>query len=175
LLTEDSLSLKKELDIDAMKPEKTSWSSFSIGNFECIQNNKVLIGIKFHESQVKYAIYIFDTKNLTFNLISEVNTHTRETNRYFETRAFKNDSVLMLYYTGQKRQSAEIYHNYYNHILLINENFPQGIELIKLGIDTGNVKRWGIIDKTLYLETLDNRDQNKHKVGLWSLNLSNFN
>ena len=78
----------------------------------------------------------------------------------------------MLYYSDTKRKSAEIYHNYFNHIVLFNANYPNGLEVLKLGIDDGNVMAWHVSGKTLYLATKDNRDPKHPKLKNWSLDIS---
>ena len=69
--------------------------------------------------------------------------------------------------------SLEIYHNLYNHVVLFSRNQPDGLELLKLGIDTGNVDEWFVQDNVLYLRTLDRRDALNNRIGFWSLDLSN--
>lgn len=69
--------------------------------------------------------------------------------------------------------SADVYHNYYNHILLFSPDHPKGRELLKLGIDVGNVDDWSIQGNTLFLRTIDSRDPAQPRMSAWSLDISN--
>ncbi len=64
----------------------------------------------------------------------------------------------MLYFILlRKREKAEFYHNYYQHIMLFNKTYPQGIEIVKLGINDGILLEWAVKKHVLYMNTYDNR------------------
>jgi hypothetical protein len=46
------------------------------------------------------------------------------------------------------------------------------LEVLKLGIDTGNAKQWLVIGNKLYLRTYDPRTANDPRNASWSLDLS---
>jgi hypothetical protein len=56
--------------------------------------------------------------------------------------------------------------------MLFSPQHPQGLEVIKLGLDDGNVIDWTVIDKTLWLRTRDRRNDELPDGMVWSLDLS---
>ena len=83
------------------------------------------------------------------------------------------DSILVLYHTESIRLMAEVYVNRYDHLVLFSKKYPKGIEVLKLGIDQGNVHRWTVEDRTLSIESIDARLKGQPKTHYWQLNLSN--
>ena len=66
--------------------------------------------------------------------------------------------------------SAENYVYQDDHVVLFSLRHPQGLEILKLNIDNGNVRAWAVQGKSLWLQTLDRR---KKPVDFsWSLDLS---
>lgn len=89
-----------------------------------------------------------------------------------DTRAAGADRALLLYHTGELRLRAEVYVREYDHILVFSPPHPQGLEVLKLGLDDGNVVDWLVAGKTLWLHTQDRRNEKQPGNFFWSLDLS---
>jgi hypothetical protein len=88
----------------------------------------------------------------------------------FETLVATADARLVKYRTGVIRLSAGNFAYQYEHVLLFSPRYPQGMAVLKLGIDDGNVRAWAMQGKTLWLQTHDKRKQPKNFT--WSLDLN---
>lgn len=170
----DASTLKPILPIDipSFHPRQSKWSSFFILDVACLPNNQVLISVGYDDPTTKYALFIFDINKTSITHIADINANARNHEKYMEYKALNANSVLVLYYSDTKRESAEIYHNYYNHLLLFNSEHPEGLEILKLGIDMGNIEQWTVIGNKLYLETMDSRGHQEPKRSYLSLDLS---
>ncbi|PTT87296.1 hypothetical protein DBR42_11970, partial [Pelomonas sp. HMWF004] len=89
--------------------------------------------------------------------------------RFFETWPVAANAALVLFHTDELRLKAEVYAKKYGHLMLFSDRFPQGLEVLKLGLDDGNVRRWAMNGKTLWLDTVDLRT---NATFVWSLDLS---
>jgi len=78
--------------------------------------------------------------------------------------------MLLLYHTKAIRITADNYAYENDHILLFSPHFPQGLEIVRLAIVDGNVRSWGMLGKTLWLQTVEKRK--KSQEFFWSLDLS---
>ena len=79
------------------------------------------------------------------------------------------NAALVLFHTEELRLKAEVYVRKYDHLMLFSDRFPQGLEVLKLGLDDGNVRRWAMNGPTLWLDTVDLRT---NKTFVWTLDLS---
>lgn len=170
----DASTLKPTLPIDipSFHPRQNKWSSFFILDVACLPNNQALIAVGYDDPTAKYALFIFDINKTSIFHIADINSNARNHEKYMEYKALNADSVLVLYYSDTKRESAEIYHNYYNHLLLFNSEHPRGLEILKLGIDIGNIEQWTVIGNKIFLETMDSRGHQEPKRSYLSLDLS---
>jgi hypothetical protein len=117
------------------------------------------------------ALYIYDTVNNQFRRIDRIEPEYSALPRTFvESISPTPESLLLMYHTKAIRISAENYAYAHDHILLFSPRFPQGLEVLKLVVDDGNVRAWGLQGKTLWLKTLDKRKGQKEFV--WSIDLS---
>ena len=174
--TNKNYILKNRLTIEEFHPAPNPKTFFAIQVMAigCLPNRQLLVAIDYSNPAAEFALYRFDIDRLSFAIIYDSVSHNRQ-NKYFEQMHLDSENTLAIYYSGRTRQASELYFNYYNHILLFTPAHPEGIEILKLGIDIGNVKEWFVIDKKLFLKTSDGRDYIRDKqarIGYWSLNLS---
>ena len=148
------------------------WVQYYFHDVACLANRQLLIGVAYHTPKPKFALYRFDITTSKLYEIEKAEPHTRNLDQIFEHLAIDGANSLVRYYSDKVRKSAEIYHNYYNHIRLFSTSHPEGLKVLKLGIDQGNIQDWMLRDKTLYLHTQDNRDNTSPKNMFWSLDLS---
>lgn len=168
----DSLKPLKKVVTNALSSESNSWINFSVVDVACLPEQQLLVAVNYYDPRSKIALYLYDVPKKHFSIFSEAETNAQNLEQYFTQKNLINGESIIIYYSDTKRKSAEIYHNYFNNIVLFSDNHPQGIEILKLSIDDGNVEDWQVKDKKLLLHTVDNRDHKDPKTYYWSLDLS---
>lgn len=157
---------------DSLDVRSDSWIAYSVVDIACLSDQRLLVAVNYYDPRSKIALYIYDASQNTFSLFSEAEPHAQDLDRYFEQLEIDKGHKMIVYYSDTKRQSAEIYHNYYNNLVLFSERYPTGLELLKLGIDDGNIKNWQVVGNQLYIHAVDNRNNNSPKTYYWSLDIS---
>ncbi len=171
-------TLKNKLEFAQFEPAPNPENFYGIKvmGVGCLPNRQLLVVIGYWKPGAAFALYRFDIDRLSFTFIHDLISSNKQA-QYFEQIHLDSENVLVLYYSDSRCQASELYFNYYNHILLFTPAHPEGIEILKLGIDIGNVKKWGLIYKKLFIETRDARDSirdKKARIGYWSLDLSQW-
>lgn len=172
LESKNSLKPVKKVSTNELSSQTKNWILYSVVDVACLPDQKLLVAVNYYDPRSKIALYLYDTANQSFSLFSEADTNAQNLDKYFEQKNLNSGESIIVYYSETKRKSAEIYHNYYNNIVLFSDKHPQGLEILKLGIDDGNVEDWQVTDKKLLLHTIDNRDHKDPKSYSWSLDLS---
>lgn len=145
-----------------------------ITQVECLSPSRLLVGVSYHVNNVqREALCVLDSNGFSFRKIADVTFTPPDLRNFFSIRRLNADTSLVLYYSDRRRQSMDVYHNYYNHIRLMSPDNPSGVELLKLGIDTGNIQDWAFSDGIVYLKTIDTRPEGPPREGLWSLDITN--
>jgi hypothetical protein len=168
----DSLKPVKKVPTNELSSRSKNWIHYSVVDVACLPEQQLLVAVNYYDPRSKIALYLYDIANQSFSIYSEADTNAQNLDKYFEQKNLNSGESVIVYYSETKRKSAEIYHNYYNNIVLFSDKYPQGIEILKLGIDDGNVEKWQVTDKKLLLHTIDNRDHKDPKSYFWSLDLS---
>lgn len=172
LAADDRQTVSTQQAFANIHPQQDSWVGFYALDVACMPGNRALVAVAYYNPRVSYALYLYDIAAASFRHLVDVEPDIQDPYRFFEVRRPAADTALVLYYSDRTRKAAELYHNYYHHILLFSPRYADGIEVLRLGIDTGNVTDWTVSDGTLYLRTLDGRDAANPKRGSWSLDLS---
>jgi hypothetical protein len=141
---------------------------FAVRDAVVLPGNRLLLQtVIFTSNGYRAAMHVYDIGGRTFKLVAY--PETRELN----VMPVDAKATLLYFPTEPIRLRAEIYVNRYNHFWLFSERFPDGIELLKLGIDVGNMYKWRVVDSTLYLRTADTREsKSNNRDSAWSLDLS---
>jgi hypothetical protein len=149
-----------------------SWLMYFPVAASCLPGQQVALSVSHTAPIMKEALYIYSRAGNQFRRIGIIEPEMSGPPPFssFETLAAAPDARLVLYRTGVIRLNAGNYAYQYDHILLFSARHPQGIEIVKLGIDGGNVRTWAMQGKTLWLQTHDKRQQPKDFS--WSLDLS---
>ena len=171
-LDPETFSLKQTVQLGSLHPEQSKWVNYSVLDIACLSDSQLLLVVGYHNPRPKYALYRFDVETSAIKLFRDVEPNAQDLDKYFEVQQLPNGFSMVLYYSDTRRKSAEIYHNYYNHLVLFSPDNPQGVEVLKVGIGMGNVTKWFVNDKTLFMQTQDNRNPRDPKIGYWSLGLS---
>jgi hypothetical protein len=172
LASDDKLALDQKILTKPLSPEADNWVNYSVANVACLPNNKLLLAVNYYDPRPKIALYLYDLSDKTFTFFAHAEANAQDLYKYFEQKSLSNTESMIVYYSDTKRKSAEIYHNYYNHIVLFNDQFPEGIELVKLGIDNGNIIDWQLNHNKLQLHTRDNREHKSPHIRYLSLDIS---
>ncbi|MGE3164645.1 MAG: hypothetical protein AB7O52_07055 [Planctomycetota bacterium] len=169
-LAPDALELRGKPDPVSFGVDQSRWVTCSVLDATALPGQRLLVAVSYHDPRPRYALYVYELLHRRFAHLADVAPDARDLSRLFDQRIIRDHEHLVLYYSDTRRKSAEIYHNYYNHLVLFARERP-GLEILKLGIDVGNVRAWGVVGRKLYLETIDNRDHSNPRVGHWSLDL----
>lgn len=168
----NSLKPLRKVSTNELNTASKNWIHYSVVGLACLPAQQLLVAVNYYDPRSKIALYLYDVANKQFSLFSEAESNAQNLDKYFEKKDVKANQSILLYYSETKRKSAEIYHNYFNNIVLFSDHYPRGIEVLKLSIDDGNVEQWQIVDKKLLLHTVDNRNNKDPKTYYWSLDLS---
>ncbi len=155
-------------------PGQAGWTAFSTVGVACLPVHQVLIGLDYSEPQGRTALFVYDVASngarKLANIEPDPNSFLR--GNFFATLPVAPDAVLVLFHTDQERLGPERYVNKYDHLMLFSTRYPKGLEILKLGVDDGNVRRWDMVGSTLWLDTLDARNPAQPVKFTWSLDLS---
>jgi hypothetical protein len=172
-----SLTLSKKLPV-TMYPQPT-WSRPRprVTNVACLPERRLLISVDYMDPGAKTGLFLYDIQKATLQLNTEVvgyrdNTLDPSNAVYFEVRTISQSEAIAFYATDRRRHSADVYYNYYNHFMYFSPKYPNGVELLELGIDLGNVRKWEIAGQFLYMEIDDPRNKQNSGHSKWMLDLS---
>lgn len=151
---------------------EATWVSSMVRSVACLPAGRIAIAVVYYAPQVTEGIYVYDSKSNVIRSLGITAPKQSDSDNYFEYRRVGNGAALLLYYSGRKRAAAERYYNEYNHVWLFSARHPDGVEILRIGIDDGNVADWMVIRDMLWLQTEDARDIGSRKRKIWSLDLS---
>ncbi len=173
LTSDTDWSIDRKIQGPVLHPEQDSWVGYFVLDAGCLLPGMVLLAVRHDDPTAEFSLYIYDIAGESFSHVADISPEFRDPHRYFWIRHLDSEKALVLFYSQQTRESAEIYHNYYNHIMLFERGNPEGRELLTLGIDTGNVEDWTVDNNKMYLRTVDHRGHSEPRRSQWSLDLSN--
>jgi hypothetical protein len=153
-----------------ISPKESSWGSRFAQQAVCLPNGRVLVGINYSRPEVHTDFFLYNIEQRRFSTF--FNDYDLRFSEAFETQPLSEYAALLLHFSQRTTVGFELSYNYYNHLQLFTRAHPDGLEVVKLGIDIGNVKQWRVIDKTLYLHTHDPRTPDKPRETYFSLDLS---
>jgi hypothetical protein len=81
------------------------------------------------------------------------------------------DAILALHRTGRVDLGDWGHVALANHLVLYAPQQPDGVEILTLGLDDGNVSHWGMVGSTLWLQAVDGRLDPAPESFTWSLDL----
>jgi hypothetical protein len=149
-----------------------SWESYWPAAAAMLPGNQVALSVGYYTPYPKEALYVYTPAINQYRRIGIIEPDMTNGPPFtsFETLAATPETVLVLYHTGLVRIAAEKYAYENDHIVLFSPHHLLGLEIVKLCIDDGNVRAWGMQGKTLWLQTQDRRK--KPKDFYWSLDLA---
>jgi hypothetical protein len=149
------------------------WAGFNLAATSCLPGGRLALAVHYADPGPKDALYLYDTAAQQFRLLGRIEPDaSRLPLRYFDVLPAGADAALLRYGSDGVRVAAETYARGREHLLLFSPRHPQGLEVLDLALADGNVRRWGLVGKTLWLETEDIRARGKPNGFVWSLDLS---
>lgn len=155
-----------------LDPAQASWQLYFPVAAACLPAQQVALSVSYTSPIMKEALYIYQRASQQFRRIAVIEPEMSSAPPFssFETLTATPEAMLLLYRTGVIRLGAGNFAYAQNHLMVFSTRFPQGLEVLTLGIDDGNVRNWAMQGKTLWLQTRDKRKQPKDFT--WSLDLS---
>ena len=159
----------RPVNLDAAQ---ASWGGYYAVAAAMLPGNQVALSVGYHAPYAKEALYVYTPATNQYRRIETIEPHMTNGPPFtsFETLAAMPEAILVLFHTGRVRLAPEDYVYQDDHVVLFSPRHPLGLEIVKLGIDDGNVRAWAMQDKTLWLQTQDRRK--KPKDFCWSLDLT---
>jgi hypothetical protein len=138
----------------------------------CLPGQQAALAVGFENPSPRNALFIYDTANNRFRHVDLIEPEYSNAPplTFFESMSPTPKTLLLLYHTKAIRVAADNYAYENDHILLFSRYFPQGLEIVRLAIADGNVHSWGMLGKTLWLQTADKRKKSQEFI--WTLDLS---
>ena len=162
---------KRAVQLD---PQQDSWASATVFQIACLPGRQLAVGLVHADARPAQTLLTYDTAANTFHKISDVvyDTSSGSPDSLFDMLPAGPEAALILYHTGKIRLKAEVYVREHDHVLVFSPRHPQGLEVLALGLDDGNVVKWTLSGKTLWLQTQDRRDEKQPRDFFWSLDLA---
>jgi hypothetical protein len=169
--TEPALRFVKQRPV-ALDPLQESWVLAYPEAVSCLPVNRVAIAVGYHEPTKKLALYLYTPASNQFRRIDLIEPDRAGPPPFtpFEILAVSPNAALVLYHTEAIRLGPDDFVFQHDHVVLFSASRPDGLEILKLSIDDGNIRAWAVDGKRLWLKTSDPRKPPGDYV--WSLDLS---
>ena len=118
------------------------------------------------------TLHLHDLERNRLRLVGPVEGDPfREPETFVATLPVAADAVLALHRTGRVDLGDWGHVALANHLVLYAPQQPEGVEILTLGLDDGNVSHWGMVGSTLWLQAIDGRLDPAPETFTWSLDL----
>jgi len=155
----------------SLAQEQSTWHSFGLVEAASLPGDQMLLGVSHRAPVPRQTLFLYDLAAQRFKSLGpvELDSNKGPPFRIFETWPVAANAALVLFHTDELRLKAEVYVKKYDHLVLFSDRYPRGLEVLKLGLDDGNARRWAMNGNTLWLDTVDPRTNASF---VWSLDLS---
>ena len=168
LASDSKPSFVRQLPVQ-LDPAESTWLMGSISDVGCLPGPLLALGVRYHVGRPHDFVALFNRQTHQVRKLGDADGMFQP---LMETRSAGPDAELLLYHSDSLRLRAEDYVSQYDHLWLFSPKHPQGLEVLTLGLDDGNVRDWAVVGKTLWLRTVDRRDKAHPDGFFWSLDLS---
>lgn len=159
-----------------LDPAQASWILAYPVAATCLPAGRVAMAIGYHDPRKQEALYVYDAAANQFSRVAVIEPERSMPPPFtsFEVLAASPGVTLVLYHTGAIRLGADNFAYQLDHIRLFSARYPQGLEIVTLDVNDGNVRAWAMQGTTLWLQSEDKRkDKLKNKPSfIWSLDIS---
>jgi hypothetical protein len=154
-------------------PAQAKWLMYSAEAVLALPGRQVLIQLKYHRPQATDGLFVYDAEADRVRSFGNVEPDWSRglPFRFVDSLQLRPDALLVRYQTEKERLGPQRYVNHYEHLVLFSPRHRDGLELVKLGLDDGSVRRWGFSGSKLWLQTADDRASPPREAA-WSLDLA---
>jgi hypothetical protein len=155
-------------------PDQAKWIAFDAESVLALPSQQLLIHLAYDKPIPTDGLFVHDIAAGRLHLLAEGIAPDWSQGlpyKFVDTLQIAPDAVLVLYHTDKERLGPQRYVNHLDHLVLFSVKHRDGLEVLKLSIDDGNVRQWGLVGKTLWLKTADDRAA-KPREAAWSLDLA---
>jgi hypothetical protein len=154
--------------------DQPRWFSHSLLAAACLPGSQLVLAVRYVDKSPKDALFVLDTATGQARPLGRIETDLSRglPPRYFDLLPINGSAALLRFGSDWVRVAAETYANGRDHVVLFTPRHPQGLEVLSLSLDDGNVRRWALVGKTLWLETEDIRPPGGSARFVWSLDLA---
>jgi hypothetical protein len=153
--------------------EQSKWLMYTSESVLVLPASRMLIQLRYHKPRTVDGLYVYDAAANRMRSLGEVEPDWAQglPFRYVDGLQLKPDTLLVVYHTGKERLGPQRYVNHFDHLVLFSPRHRDGLEIVTLGLDDGNVRHWGMEGGRLWLQTSDDRGDASQPF-VWSLDLA---
>ena len=155
-------------------PDQAKWVAFDAETVMTLPAGQVLIHLTYDKPVPTDGLFVYDIAADRLRLLAEGVTPDWSQGlpfKFIDALQVAPDAVLVLFHSYKQRLGPQRYVNRVDHLVLFSAAHPAGVPVLTLGIDDGNVRQWGLVGRTLWLNTSDDRGA-KPRDAIWSLDLA---
>ena len=155
--------------------EQSRWTSHRAQEVRCLPQQLVLVALYYARPAARHGLYLYDVRANAFRRLAEriePDPFAGLPQRFVDVLPAARDTAIVLFHTDPERLAAEVYVNRHDHLVLFSPRYPQGLALLTLGVDKGNIRRWALNGTVLHLEAVDPRERSRPVTYMWSLDLA---
>ena len=151
---------------------QSKWIMYSAGAVIALPANQLLIHLGYHQPRKVDGLFVYDIAADRMRSLGEVQPDWSQglPFRFVDTLQVAPDALLVRYQTENERLGPQRYVNHFEHLVLFSPRHRDGLEIVTLGLDDGSIRRWGMADGKLWLQTSDDRTAPPRGF-VWSLDL----
>ncbi|NKI92380.1 hypothetical protein [Rhizobacter sp. SG703] len=152
---------------------QAKWLMYSAESVLALPGRQLLIQLKYHKPQAADGLFVYDAEADRIRSFGNVEPDWSRglPFRFIDSLQLLPDALLVRYQTDKERLGPQRYVNHFEHLVLFSPRHRDGLELAKLGLDDGSVRRWGLSGSKLWLQTVDERASPPREF-VWSLDLA---
>jgi hypothetical protein len=154
-----------------LDPNEDSWAGFLLSGVAALPGERLLLAITYYAPHVKHALFVYDMSSGSCTKLSNVVPDIRNPSTLFEAQRVAPETVMVKYHSDRVRLAPEVYYNVPSHLRLYGPHCPEGLELVRLSAADGSVRRFSVVNDTLWLDAWDIRERGNPQALVWSLNL----
>ena len=163
------LATQVPLQFDA---NQAKWSAYSAQEVLALPGDRLLVLLRYRVPNPLDALYLVQLSGAVKSFgNARPDWAAGLPSRFLDNLQAGPDAVLVIYRSDSVRLGPERYVNRFDHVLLFSPRHLDGLEVARIGIDDGNVRRWRFAAGKLWLQTSDDRGA-APKAFNWSLDLS---
>ncbi len=157
-----------------LDPAQDKWVTARAIEAGCLPGPLVALGLAYATDDTFQSVVVYDRATRQVRKLADAvyDASSGHADSLLDTRDAGADRTLLLFHTGELRLRAEVYLREHDHIVVFSPRHPQGLEVLKLGLDDGNVVDWRLAGTTLWLHTQDRRNEKQPGKFFWSLDLA---